>query len=170
MSYSIHKKNARGFSLIEILVYLAVTVTLAGALVTVFLSLNTTIARNTTERALMEGANVSLEQLSRVIRDADSINAGLSTFASTTGALALVESTTTTRFYLSGSTLMMSVNGADVGPLTSDEVSVGGVTFTRYTGSTTEMVRVGLTLTAIGKASSSTRTFYTSAVLRGTYE
>lgn len=145
-------------------------VLLVGAFVTSFLSLDTVFVRNATERALAQGAQVSLDRLTRAILSADTVNTGLSTLGTPLGALALTESSTTTRFYVSGDALMMSVNGTDLGPLTSDSISVEDVVFYRYVGSTTEMVRVALTLSAIGKASSSTRTFYTSAVLRGSYE
>lgn len=163
------KKNG-GFSLVEVMVYIAVTVLVAGALVTTFISLDDVLFRNKTERELTHSASVSLERMTRAIRSADSVNTGLSTLGVSPGALALTESGTTTEFYTSGSSLMLSVNGTELGPLTSDAVTVQSVVFNRYTGSTTEMVRVALTLSAVGKASSSTRTFYTSAVLRGSYE
>jgi type II secretory pathway pseudopilin PulG len=162
--------TTKGFSLVEVMVYLAVTVFLAGALVTTFLSLNTVLARNATERALTMGAQVSLERVVRAARSADTVHTGLSTLDSSMGALALTEGATTTRFYVSGDALMLSVNGTDLGPLTSDGVSVEDVVFHRYVASTSEMIRMELTLSAIGKASSSTRTFYSSAVLRGSYE
>lgn len=160
----------QGFSLIEVLVYLAVTVTLAGALVTSFLSLNTVLARNATERTLTQNAQTSLERMVRGIRSADSVNLSLSTLNTSFGTLTLTEGATSTRFFISGGTLSMSVNGAGTGPLTDDGVIVRDVVFNRYVASTTEMVRVSLTLSTIGKSASSTRTFYTSAVLRGSYE
>lgn len=159
-----------GFSLIEMLVYLAVMIVLVGALITSFLSLNTTLARNATERALMRGAQTSLERMTRDIMRADGINMGLSTLDTPLGALAVTESTTTTRFYVSGDALMVSVNGVAQGPLTSDALSVENLVFHRFTSSTSEMVRVALTLHSSSRSASSTRTFYTSAVLRGTYE
>ncbi len=162
--------TTRGFSLIEMLVYVSVMVILAGALIASFLSLNTTYARNATERALMRGAQTSLERMTRDIMRADGVNVGLSSLDTSLGALAVTESATTTRFYVSGDALMVSVNGVEQGPLTSDVVSVEDVVFHRFTSSTTDMVRVTLTLSAVSRVSSSTRTFYTSAVLRGTYE
>jgi Tfp pilus assembly protein PilW len=167
MRYSHSKK---GFSLIEVMVYLAVTVLLAGALITSFISLSTVLARNATERALTTSAQVSLERMVRTARSAESVNTGLSTLDTSMGALALTESATTTRFYVSGDALMVSVNGTELGPLTSDAVSVEDVVFHRYVASTSEMVRMELTLSAVSKAASSTRTFYSSAVLRGSYE
>ncbi len=160
----------KGFSLVEVMVYLAVTLALAGALITTFLSLSTTLERNATERTLTRGAQVSLERISRTLRSADSINLGLSTFGTSFGTLALTESGTTTRLYVSGNRLVLEINGTVLGPLTSDALTVEDVIFHRYVGSTTDMVRVALTLSAVGRSSSSTQTFYTSAILRGSYE
>lgn len=162
--------SKRGFSLVEIMVYLSVTTLVAGALVTTFLSLDTVLLRNKTDRALAESARVSLERVVRDTRAAQAVNTGLSTFGAPAGALALTEGATTTRFYVAGESLVMSVNGVEIGPLTSSEVTVQSFVVTRYVASTTEMVRTALTLSASSKAASSTRTFYSSAVLRGTYE
>lgn len=150
--------------------YLAVLVLLATALISTFLSFNTIITRNKTERELSQSANLVLERIARSVRGADSVSTGLSVFDVSPGRLTLVESGTTTSFYVSSSTLMLSVNGIVKGPLTSGTISVERVIFTRYVGSTTEMIRVSLVLDASSDTASSTRTFYTSAILRGLYE
>ena len=164
------RHRTQGFSLIEIMVYLSVLVLVAGALVTTFLSLDTVLVRNKTDRALTESARVSLERLVRDTRAAQAVNTGLSVFDDPSGALALTQGATTTRFYVTGESLMLSVNGVELGPLTSSAVVVQSFVVTRYVASTTEMVRTALTLSASSKAASSTRTYYSSAVLRGTYE
>jgi len=162
--------TTRGVTLIETLVYIAVMLVLSGALFLTFFSLDTVLVRNKVERELTDSASVSLERMSRAIRSAGSVNTGLSTLGSSPGALAVQEGTTTTRFYISGNNLMMSVNGVVLGPLTADGVTVESLVFTRYVGVSSEMVRVALTLSSDNPAASSTRTFYTSAVLRGSYE
>jgi type II secretory pathway pseudopilin PulG len=159
-----------GFSLVEVMVYLAVLVLIAGALITTFLSLNTVLVRNKTERELTQAASVSMERIVRAIQSADSVNMGLSTLDTNASILTLTATPTTTQFYLTDDTLMMSEDGTEVGPLTSDSVSVQSFVANRFMGSTTEMVRVALTLSAQSNTSSSTRTFYTSAVVRGSYE
>lgn len=165
-----HTQTQGGFSLVETVVYLGIIVLVAGALITTFLSLSTTLARNTAERELTHSANASLERIVRDIRSAASVNTGLSTFGTSTGALALLASGTTTRFYIANGNLMVSLNGVELGPLTSEQVTVQSLVFHHYVGSTTDMVRAALTLSATSKAASSTHTFYSSAVLRGSYE
>jgi Tfp pilus assembly protein PilW len=169
-TYKLHTKYVRGFSLVEVLVYMAVFVVVAGAMVTTFLSFDTVFLRNRTERVLTHEARASLEYISRAIKQADSINAGLSAFDTSPGALALIDGATTTRLYVSGGVLMLSVNGSDVGPLTSDAVTIEDITFNHQSGTVSDFVRVGLTLSTSNKAASTTKTFYTSGVLRGSYE
>lgn len=169
-SHTSHPHNNNGFSIVETMVYLSVLVLVTGVIVTTFLSLDTVLVRNKTDREMTQSATVALERIVRTVHDATSVTAGQSAFGTSTGALALSSTGTTTRFYIASSTLMMSENGVTVGPLTSESVPVQSFVVTHYTGSSTEMVRVALTLKAQSKAASSTRTFYTGAVLRGTYD
>lgn len=166
----LHTHTQKGFSLIEVLVYIAVTVlvTLAGVLT--YLSLSTTLVRNETERAVSQSAQVTLERMVRDIRGAISINAAQSTFGASPGKLSLVSGATTTEFALVNGKVELAVNGVSMGPLTSGGVGVDSLFFTRYTGTSTELVRISLTLSASNKAASTTRTFYEGAVLRGSYE
>lgn len=169
---NVPQHTARGFTLIEILVYLAVFVLIATALVVTFLSFNTTFVRNQTERALTQEARLALDTISLSIRDAGMLNTAQSILNTSPGVLELKSGATTTRFYKSSSSgaLVYAINGSEVGPLTSDAVTVKRLTFHHFVGSTTDLVRVELTLHAENKAASSTRTFYTSAIMRGTYE
>lgn len=160
----------RGFSIIEVLVYIAVLVLIAGAVVTTYLSLDIVLLRNQTERELTGAAEITLERMLRDIREAESVNMGVSTLGSSPGVLAVQSAATATRFYLSGNSIAVDVNGVPRGPLTPDSVSVQNLMFRRYQNAGTEMVRIALTLSATNKAASTTRTYYTSAVLRGSYE
>jgi Tfp pilus assembly protein PilE len=166
------KKNSRvnGFSLVEVLIYLAVTVLISLAAVQTYLSLDVVLVRNATERAVNHSAMVALERLGHEIRSAVSVNTVQSTFGTSPGEVTLVYGTTTANFAVVGSALVLTMNGTEVGPLTSDGVVVENFMVNRYVGTTTELIRVELTLSGNSKAASTTRTYYTSAVLRGSYE
>lgn len=165
-----HKQKTRGFSLIEVLVYLAVTLLVAGAGVLTYITLNTVIVRNATERAVNHSAQVVLERMGLEIKRSVAVNTVQSAFSTSSGALALVNGTTTTKFEVSSGALILSVNGIGQGPLTGSGVTVKDFIIDRYVGTSTEMVRVALTLSASSSAASTTRTYYTSGVLRGSYE
>ncbi len=160
----------RGFSLVETLVYLAVMVLMVTACVGIFSTLNTVLARNAIERELTTSASVTLERMLRDLRYADIVDLTPSTFNVSPGTLKLVQGTTTTTYTLTGGSVFVTVYGASPYPLTGDQVTVDSLVFTRYATSTIELVRVALTLSTHAKAASSTRTFYTSGVLRGAYE
>lgn len=150
--------------------YITIVVLVAGALVTTFITLNTTLARNKLERDVAHTGEVALERISRAIREGTAIDTAASTFGTSVGSLEVEHGSDTTRFFIQSGDLMVSVNGTTVGPLTSDAVTVHSLVFRHYVGSTSEMVRAELVLSAQNKAASTTRTYYSSAVLRGTYD
>jgi type II secretory pathway pseudopilin PulG len=164
------QSHTQGFTLVEMLVYLAVTLLVAVAGVATFLSLNTALIRNQTERALTHAAQATLERMVRDIRGARVVDGAQSTFGTSPGVLEVEDGATTTQFSVSNGRVVVTQNGIELGPLTSDGVSVDTLVFTRYTGTSTELIRIALTLHAESKAASTTRTFYGAAVLRGTYE
>lgn len=163
-------KNKKGFTLIEVLVYIAVLILATMVMVSLFLSLSTTLSRNQVERELSQTAQVALEKIVRDIRSAttaDTATVNQLTLQTLGGA-------TTTIFTLSGSSVTMNLNGVDYGPLTSDSVSVDDLVFTKYEAPGAELetilVRAALTLSVSTRVASTTQTYYTSAVLRGSYE
>ena len=163
-------RNAqKGFTLVEMLVYMAVFMLIASALVITFLSFDTTLIRNKTERVLAQEARVGLEHILLAIRHADSVDVTMSTLDSSPGELVL-DGDEETRFYISGGILMMDVEGTTLGPITSDAVTVDDITFNHQSGIATDIVRVELVLSSNTKALSTTRTFNAGAILRGTYE
>lgn len=149
---------------------MAVLVMVAGAGVVTFLSLNDSIIRNTIAREMNESASLALERIVRDIRNSETVDVGQSTLGTSPGVLTLTAGATTTEFAVNGGRLEVSEEGVLVGPLTTDAVSVDAFTAWHYVGANTELVRVRLTLTHTADTASSTRTYYGSAVLRGSYE
>jgi hypothetical protein len=113
---------------------------------------------------------VALERIGSEVRSGLSLNTAQSTFGSSPGELTIGYATTTSNFSVSGGKLVFTQNGVVIGPLTSEDVVVESFIVDRFMGTTTELVRVSLTLSGNSKAASTTRTYYTSAVLRGTYD
>jgi Tfp pilus assembly protein PilW len=170
MTFSSFKRNTRAFSLVEVLIYVAVTVLVSLAGVLTYLSLDSALLRHATERSVNHAAQVALERISRELHSASTVDTLSSVLGVSPSVLVLDAGATTTMFSVTGSTLMLTQNGVVLGPLTSDSVIVEDFTVNRYVGTSTELVRVGITLSAETKAASTTRTYYTSAVLRGSYE
>ncbi|MCA9363812.1 type II secretion system protein [Candidatus Kaiserbacteria bacterium] len=159
--------TTKGFSLIEVIVYIAVLVLLSSAAVTTLLSFDTALLRNKTERVLTNAATVALERMEHDMRDA------LTADTTVSGQLTLTSPDATTVFSTDSGQLVLEVDGVDQGPLTPSDVTVDSVTFTRYISAgelDTEMVRVALTLSIETHAASLTETYYVSAILRNSYE
>lgn len=164
------ENNRSGFSLVEMLVYIAVLMFAVTAMVVSFLSLDTSLIRNQAYRELTHTANIVLERMVRDIRAAETANTSVAnqlTLVTPNGA-------TTTVYALSGNDIDLTVNGIDLDTINDADVSVDALTFTKYDNVGTELetslVRVTLTLSVSTNGTSATRTYYTSAVLRGTYE
>jgi prepilin-type N-terminal cleavage/methylation domain-containing protein len=157
-------KTQKGFTLIEMLIYIALLTLISSALVTTFLSLNTTLVRNHTERVLTQEARVALEHMLYSIRRADNVVDATGSNLELNGVFG------TTRYYLSGNVLTVEDTSGNQSSLTSDAVTIENLNFTHYIGDSTDLVRVELTLSAESKASSSTRMYSISSVLRGSYE
>lgn len=162
--------NNKGFSLVEILVYIALLIVLLNVAITTLLSLDTVLARNQAERALNNSATITFEKIVRDIRVASSVDSGLSTLGTSPGALVLNQGATTTSFYIATGTVAVSVNGVEKGPLTTNSITIDSLIFTSYSGTNSDLVRIQMTLSVNTQAASSTRTYYTSAVLRSSYD
>ena len=166
MRIKAHKK--RGFTLVEVLVYLGILLVASSVAVSVLLSLRFVFERNRIERTLGDTATSILERLVREARDAKSI----STISS--GVLELTHSPTTTRFYQSGEDVMIRtvVGGVAVSDyaLDSTRVAISNLTFASYSAGTTTMVRASFSAKVTGAYASTTENFSTAAVLRGSYE
>ncbi len=163
-------KNKKGFTLIEILFYIALLIILMGVMITSMFSLFNAFEKNRTERALTHAATIVLERIVREARFANYIHEGLSSFGTSPGKLVLVESAKQSDFYVSGGAIMYAENSIDIGPLTPSNVLVEDIVFTHLENSVTEAVHIELTLSVREKAASTTKKFYTSAVLRRSYE
>jgi Tfp pilus assembly protein PilW len=159
-----------GFSLVEILVYIAILLLVTVASVSLYLTFNTIFVRNEVERKLTYAANVTLERIVRDLRASDLVDLTPSTFNVSPGTLKLIQGATTSIYTLVGGDVTVTVDGIPLGLLTGEGVTADSLIFTRYAVPNAELVRVALTLSTHDKSASSTRTFYASGVLRGAYE
>src|SRR4051812_43277825 len=83
------KKMSRGTSLLEMLVYVGILVIIVSAVGSTVLALSRVYRSIVSEQQIEEGGQTALERILRETRDASSIDAANSTFASTTGKLTL---------------------------------------------------------------------------------
>ena len=165
-----HMKNKkRGFSLVETILYLTFLVIIISIVVSFVVSLAKTYQSVQAVKNVESSAVFSLERITRDIRNAYSVNtAGDTLILNTSDASGNAQSV---KFYISPTTHALSVDtdGVYVGPLTLSDVTVDDLHFTLATSSRSEAVKVGLSLTGVVGGASTTKNFYTTVVLRGSY-
>jgi len=166
-------EQRRGFSIIEVLVYVAILATASVLIVSSIVQLTQLYGKGRAERRLVLAAENAFERITRELRLAQSIDTAspytlpgsrikLNTFQSYT------DFTPTTRTIdLDSGYAVLDNNLAKI--LTPIGVAVTNLTFTQLTGGASDAVRVQMTLTTSGGPFQPTRTFFTTVVLRGSY-
>jgi type II secretory pathway pseudopilin PulG len=166
--------NTKGFSLPEMIIYVALLALMFLAIMNAVLGMGKGVAVLGAARMLNNSALSSMERMVREIRQASSVDQGQSTFNANPGKLVLNTTdsggnSTTVEFSVSSTTLIVKQGGITLGPLTIGSTTVDSLIFRSIATSTSQAVRVEMTLTSQGISQSKTGTFYSTAVLRGSY-
>lgn len=157
--------SSRGFTLVEMIVYVAILALVSAVSVQLIFSLNDMIAKYRAQQLVFRSATTALERVLYDVRDAESV----SSYSYTSpGSLTLSGGSDTMAYGTVSDVLRVTQGGVDLGPLTEDGVVVGELRFYAYSD-VTDMVRVKMTLSATVGKSTVTRTFYAGGVLRGSY-
>gem|GEM_PF-4967168 len=169
------RKNTRGVSLMETVVYVSLVALLSVMVVEALLSLGKVFKYVRATRDIENSALVALDRIVKEIRLADAVASG-GVFGTTTptGKLILSYSGATPairEFSVDGNgALRLFEDGVDGGSLTSGNVLVR--TFWLEEATTTERTSIRITLTLedkIEKTNPRKATFYTAAAMRGRY-
>ena len=168
MMNSTQTLSKRGFTLIEMAVYLGILIFVSTASVALLLSLNGLIGQYRIETALYRSGTNTLEQIIVELRRANQLDVVNTTVNdSTAGQVSLVNGTTTTKFAKVGNELQMTINGVNKGDMTDDTTTVTGFTVYRYDTAVGTLIRVRLRLSAtIGSVTKDTD-LYGAAIIRG---
>ena len=166
---NIHHK---GFSLIEMIIYISIVTVTFVIVVNTILSF-THSYRSLTALRLVEHTGVdAMERMSRDIRFAGIVDTANSTLGSSPGVLTIVSTVsgvvTTTKFYLQNDVVKVDVNGVYVGPLTISNTTVTSLLFTRLTNSVSSAVKVDMTVSATVSDVTKTNTYHSTIILKGT--
>ncbi len=157
-----------GFTVIEVLVYLAIFVVVTTAATYLLLTLNDVVDRYRVNTALYRSGTGVMEQVVVALRQADQFNLGASVIESpTNGALTVLSDGTSTTFTKSGDELLLTINSVPYGSILDGPVIVDGFTVYQYNTAIGTLLRVKLDLTATVGSSSKSTTLYGGAVIRG---
>ena len=175
MNFTKHKiSNPRlnsGFSIIEIIVYIAIFAVMSAVIINSYITIFSSFSNTQTMRNLLESGHTAMERISREIRQADSLNMGSSVFGSNPGELQLNSIDETGNLYsveisAQGGALYLSYNGNLVGNLLGQNISVINLVFRRLVTTTSEGVKIELTLQDNRSRSLRQEKFYNTVILR----
>jgi prepilin-type N-terminal cleavage/methylation domain-containing protein len=166
------KKFQRGFSLVEMIIYIGILALMLTIIV------NMLFIMSTSGRALVASKNIenagafSLERVTREIRNASSVDAGQSVLGSSPGVLALNGtdlngSAHTIKFLLSSNSLHVVDNGVDQGSLTGVATKVTNLVFTQVVTPNSQAIRIQMTIESGTSTAYKSENFYTTTIMRG---
>ncbi|MEN9921751.1 MAG: hypothetical protein RL097_27 [Candidatus Parcubacteria bacterium] len=160
----------KGFSIVEVLVYLAIFMVVSVASVAFLFSLKDLVGQYRLETLLYRSGTGVMEQVLLAVRQADRVvvaDTVEDTFVG--GKLTLENVSTTTSFMHTAGDLDLTINGEGYGDMTMDGVIVESFTVHYYPlANNREFVRIRLSLTGtINGAQSKNAVFYGGAVVRG---
>jgi type II secretory pathway component PulJ len=163
--------SQRGFTLLEMVLYLALLVSLATLTTLTLLAVGKSYASLKAAQRQNSSAIAAIGRIGAEIRAAESVNLAGSTLGTSPGTLSLSggSGATTTEFFLSGSSLHVRRNGADGGALTDAKTNVSALTFYLADNGTSQGVRTSMTLTTTEGSSIQTETFHSFFILRSSY-
>lgn len=158
----------RGFSLVEMLIYLGLLAGVFVVLIQAMLPLAESYTELSVARDVSNVGGVAMERMVREIRTAETVDTATSTFGVHPGRLMLEKGTSTTMFRLNNGTLIVEENGTET-QLTGNGVTVDTLRFQHATTPHSELVRVIMRVSKQSKEIHRSMKIYDSAVLRGAY-
>lgn len=171
MNSHTYNQKPTGFTLVEVLVYLAILVLVSTAAVSVMVSFSGVVSEQRTKARLITTGQTTLERVLRTVKNADAIDALNSTFGVSPGALTVLATDGSSKtFSLVGSVVQFTETGSPSVALTGDGVHVSNLQFHFYDNGVTELVRMAITMTATSSEQVHTETFYGAMVIRGSYD
>lgn len=151
-------KNYAGFSLVEVLISIAIFSMILLVVLSFFLSINASNSKTKADREAQENAKMALEKMTYEIRSAKSIYTPTTTSnqlsLETARYLPTGEISTFIDFFLCGSAICLKTESQDPIILTSSSVQVTSLEFTRLLNGTIPSVRIDLTVNYVNPSNS----------------
>lgn len=161
-------KKQSGYSLMELVVYIAIFAFLAVTMTKSLLTVMRTYASAKTYRTLQTNGELIMERISREIRDATTITSA--TYDTNPGALALSGIDTngavkTASFSVSSDAVQINDNGT-TGAISTSDVDISSLIFRHMTTAVGDVIKVELNLTTT-RGNIASATFYNTIAIRG---
>lgn len=161
------KKNKGGFTLIEIMFYIALLVLLTLAVISALVSMTQYFKEVRIQTDFVGGASI-VERISREVRQAGGIS-------SITGSSLKLDSkddlgnNKTVEFLLSGSNLGVLENNVLMGNLNASSLEITAISFIEITTTAGKAIKLSLSVKSTRDSTGRIQSFYDTIVLRGDY-
>lgn len=164
-------KMERGYTLIEIVVYIAMLSLVSIVVVNSFIVSISSSKVAFEKRNLLEAGTIAMDRITREIRMADTVVDANSTFDSDPGILEISSTdssgdTRTIRFQVDSGEMSMYENGSFYGSISGDKVTVNSLFFRKII--TSSGVAIKIELSVLGNEGR-VANFYNTVALRGAY-
>ncbi len=171
MKHRLTQFHKKGFSLIEMLVYIALITVIFLFIINMILSFTGSYKDITALRVADRSGMDAMERMTREIRNATSVTPAQSFFGSSPGILTIVQTSsgvsTTTKFYLQNEVLRVDVNGVYSGPLTLTRAQVTNLTFNLLTSTSSQAVKIDMILNGTSGNVTKTKAYHSTIILKG---
>ncbi len=163
-----------GFTLIELLLYTGILIMLVAVVGSTLLAFSKTYRSIASEQSIEQSAEGILGRMVREVRNAKTIDSSNSTLGTSPGVLSLnttdaTGNAETIGFFITGGILHLKKNGTDTGPLMPSAADVSNLVFRSISAGNTTAIKIELTLESGTSTAYRSRSFYETAVLRGSY-
>jgi prepilin-type N-terminal cleavage/methylation domain-containing protein len=167
-------KRTRGFTMIEMLISIAILALITASLSGALLLMVRTYSKLATARAINRSARSALERLTRDIHNANRIDTVASTLGTNPGLLSLEFSEAGVlvdrEYYIESGVLKVRENGVELGPITRASVNIDSLIFQRIDALESEAIKIDITLSTTVGASTRVVDFFATSVLRDSYD
>ena len=163
-----------GYSLIELLIYIAVFSALVILVMNVFIVFMSFFNEGRGNRAILESGNVVMDRISREVRGAVAVRDSTSTFGSSFGTLDLDtfdsnNNTTNIKFTVNNGGIDLIRGSTDLGNLLGSNVEVTNLVFRKIITAHSNAIKIEMTLKDKRDPNTLTQNFYNTVILRGGY-
>lgn len=167
-----YNKNTEGFSLIEIIVYLAIFSFLSILVIRSFITILASSSVINTNYRLLDSGSVAIDRISYEIRRAKSVDLSNSYFSVDDGAIRLKDENDSSYvdFLKSDDALIFSKNGTVVDNLLSNDIILNKLIFNRIVTVNGEALKIEMEIQDKKSDPIRKEKFYDTIILRGGYK
>lgn len=165
------QRNKKGFTVVEVILYVSILVVLMVVIVSSVLKMTEYLREVKKYNETRRSGSLAMERMIREIRLMDRVVVASSTLGSSPATIGLLgPNNTSLLLQLTGaSTIQMTKNGSTTEILSSQNVTISNFIFRMTNTAKSTGVKIELTLTSEGGGAQKSQNFFGSVVLRSSY-